>query len=68
MSAPVSGFATVPQSSAKHPPILTLGKITPAIAHTWENACLQYFKHNDVTNDKKVAKVMGGFQDAIISN
>ncbi|GBE82434.1 hypothetical protein SCP_0408180 [Sparassis crispa] len=65
-SAP--GLATIIQSSAKHPPILTADKITPAVAHAWENACLQYFKHNDVTNDKKVAKVTGSFQDAIISD
>ncbi|GBE85257.1 hypothetical protein SCP_0704440 [Sparassis crispa] len=68
MSASTPGVATIIQSSAKHPPILTASKITPAVAHMWENACLQYFKHNDVTNDKKVAKVTGSFQDAIISD
>ncbi|GBE87362.1 hypothetical protein SCP_1100370 [Sparassis crispa] len=51
MSAPASGFTTVTQSSTKHPPILTPGKITPAIAHVWENACLQYFKHNAIISD-----------------
>ncbi|KAL6307932.1 hypothetical protein BKA93DRAFT_822908 [Sparassis latifolia] len=68
MSASTPGVATIIQSSAKHPPILTAGKITPAVAHVWENVCLQYFKHNDVTNDKKVAKVTGGFQDAIMTD
>ncbi|GBE84984.1 hypothetical protein SCP_0701680 [Sparassis crispa] len=63
-----STIATVVQSSAKHPPILTPGKITLTVAHAWENACQQYFKQNDTSNDKKVTKVTGSFQDAIVSN
>ncbi|KAL6299241.1 hypothetical protein BKA93DRAFT_830057 [Sparassis latifolia] len=63
-----TNMASVTQSSSKNPPILTAGKISPTIAHAWENACLQYFKHNDTANDKKVSKVTGGFQDPIVSD
>ncbi|GBE85803.1 Transposon Tf2-1 polyprotein [Sparassis crispa] len=63
-----TNMASVTQSSSKNPPILTAGKITPAVAHAWENACLQYFKHNDMANEKKVSKVTGGFQDPIVSD
>ncbi|GBE78908.1 hypothetical protein SCP_0201050 [Sparassis crispa] len=63
-----SNIATVAQSSSKHPPVLTSGKITPAVAHAWENTCLQYFKQNDTPADKRVAKVTSGFQDTIVSD
>ncbi|KAH9946554.1 hypothetical protein B0H21DRAFT_693496 [Amylocystis lapponica] len=59
-------LATVIQTSPKHVPLLTTGKLTPQVLVNWEHACHQYFKEKDVDEAKKVAKVTGGLQDELI--
>jgi hypothetical protein len=59
-----SKFATVEQESPSRPPVLTAGDLTPAVARSFEMACLGYFEHKDIAEDKQVRKILAGLQDS----
>jgi hypothetical protein len=59
-----SHFFTVEQDAPSKLPILTTGKITPSIMHSYENACLSYFENKDIADEKQVQKILSGLQDS----
>jgi hypothetical protein len=56
-------FAHVQQSSAKVPPTLTEGTITPEILHCWERAAINYFRHRKIQPDEQVEEILFEIKD-----
>ncbi|GBE78555.1 hypothetical protein SCP_0114440 [Sparassis crispa] len=63
---PFCPLATILQSSIKHPPSITSGKLTPSLLLQWEVACLEYFKRKSIADLDKVSHITGGMQDKLI--
>ncbi|PPQ80491.1 hypothetical protein CVT25_001758, partial [Psilocybe cyanescens] len=53
----MSSLAEVKVSKLKDCPMLTAGKITPLILHTWTNACKRFLKHSGKEPDEIVSFV-----------
>ena len=67
MAEPSDSFARTQQSSAKVPPTLTEGTITPEILHRWERACINYFRHRKVRPDEQVEDILFEIKDLRLS-
>lgn len=61
------GFARIHQASAKIPPTLTEGVITPEILHRWERACTNYFRHKKIRGGDQVEDVPSEIKDLRLS-
>jgi hypothetical protein len=58
-----TSFARVDQDSASKPPVLHAGDITPDIMRTFKLACLGYFDHKEIPEDKQVRKILACLKD-----
>ncbi|KAH9829052.1 uncharacterized protein C8Q71DRAFT_851877 [Rhodofomes roseus] len=61
-----SANAAVSQASQKHAPVVTPGKLTPAVLLQWEAYCVAFFRKQKIGDADKVAEVAPGFQDELI--
>ncbi|KAH9927786.1 uncharacterized protein B0H18DRAFT_875288, partial [Fomitopsis serialis] len=61
-------LSIVTQVSQKHAPVVSAGKLTPALILQWEAACTAFFREREVKDEDKVAKVAFGFQDELIQD
>ena len=68
MRKPSNGLADIRQASARVPPTLTEGKITPEILHRWERACLHFFRHKKVKEEDQVEDILFGVKDLRLSH
>jgi len=66
----VSSAIVTRHAAHKIPPVLGDGVVTPACLQEWENACADFFDaaKEPIAEDKKVAKITGGFQNNNIRN
>jgi hypothetical protein len=56
-------MATVEQSSPSKVPILHPGDISPAVMHTFEHGCRNFFVHKKIIADDQVSLIIGGILD-----
>jgi len=58
----------VEQHDQTKPPVLTVGKVTPQVLRDWEDACLGYYFHKGVADDRQVRSVILGLKDFCIGD
>lgn len=58
-----SKFALVKQDAPSKVPMLLPGDITPKVMHEYQDACVGYFEHKEIAEDKQVRKILAGLKD-----
>jgi hypothetical protein len=63
-----SNTASVEQGSPSKVPILHAGDITPTVMREFEDACVSYFDHKNIAEDRQVRMISAGFKDTRIKD
>jgi hypothetical protein len=63
-----SNTTSVEQGSPLKVPILHVEDITPTVMREFEDACISYFDHQNIAEDKQVRMISAGFKDTRIKD